>query len=318
MRLFLLLALLALGFSVQAQQIPIFSQFREMTGYLNPASIKSDYFILDNNISVGATYRQQWANHPLSPTTFGAHADLLFENRGFSLLGGAYFLKDEVGATDFTGFYGRIGGLIGNPQRGGLSVGFSVGSLQHRVNSAGLSFFEEGDINEGTTYSENAMDVGAGIFYFTINAQKDVFYAGISIPQILGADISLTTLDGKVFNYKREPHYFISAGYMKTIADVGYLEGKVMAKGVNSITPSVDFSFRFIGLFPPSNSGFWVGLGGGSTGVLMGEVGGIFGDLLGADTQLKVGYSPSYYFAGFGPSFGITHEFTLTYLFSTY
>jgi type IX secretion system PorP/SprF family membrane protein len=315
MRSLLLLLFWFSSLPLFSQQLPVFSQFREMTGYLNPASIKTDYFIFDTNVSVGGVYRQQWASHPLSPSTMGAHADFLFENRGFSLITGGYVLKDEVGATDFTGFYGRIGGLIGNPQRGGLAVGFSVGSQQHRIDPAGLAFFDEGDINEGLTINESVMDVGAGVFFYRINDQRDVFYAGISIPQVLGSELTLSTPDGTEYDYDREPHYFAQAGYIKTIGDFGYLEGQVTAKGVNSLDPSFDFNLRYLGLSGSTNTGLWAGIGGGTTGVVMAEAGVVLGDLLGDETQLKLGYSPSYSFASFGPAFGISHEFNISYLF---
>jgi len=45
----------------QAQQLPIFTQYRENHGYINPASISSDYMTYYHNLYFGAPYRLQWA-----------------------------------------------------------------------------------------------------------------------------------------------------------------------------------------------------------------------------------------------------------------
>ena len=45
---------------ISAQQLPLFSQYRESQSILNPAAVSIDFIRNRNNLSLGASYRNQW------------------------------------------------------------------------------------------------------------------------------------------------------------------------------------------------------------------------------------------------------------------
>ncbi|MFT5165953.1 MAG: hypothetical protein ACI8P3_001184, partial [Saprospiraceae bacterium] len=55
----LLIMLVMIGEWVLAQQLPLFTQYREQAGIINPAAVHSDYFIYEHNVAFGGSYRKQ-------------------------------------------------------------------------------------------------------------------------------------------------------------------------------------------------------------------------------------------------------------------
>ena len=83
MKKILLLSLLfCLSEWVAAQQLPLFTQYREQIGIINPAAIQGDYFIYEHNVSMGGSYRRQWVGLDNAPTTQTIHGQYMYAERG--------------------------------------------------------------------------------------------------------------------------------------------------------------------------------------------------------------------------------------------
>ena len=52
-----------------AQQLPLFAQYRNASGLINPASINAEYFLYEYDLNFNASYRSQWQQQPETPRT---------------------------------------------------------------------------------------------------------------------------------------------------------------------------------------------------------------------------------------------------------
>ncbi|MBK9488159.1 MAG: type IX secretion system membrane protein PorP/SprF [Haliscomenobacter sp.] len=130
-----------------AQQLPYFTQFRQHQPSLNPASVSSDFFLYEYNVSLSSSYRMQWISHPETPRTVQVNGEFISDFGGaFELVSGISVMQDRTGPFGLSGIHGRIGSIFTNdPYFGGLSVGLSVGMVNYRVNSNRIIWKDLGD-----------------------------------------------------------------------------------------------------------------------------------------------------------------------------
>ena len=298
---------------ITAQQLSLFTQYRENQTILNPASVGSNFLSYQQNLSFGISHRVQWQGFEGSPKTSVLRGEYLYDNGGaVSLLAGGYLINDQTGPSGFTGAYGRIGGLLSDdPYFGGLSVGLSFGAVQYRVNSSEITLRQSGDILDGRDVNQISPDVGVGVFAYTMldggPFDNDYIYGGVSVPQVLGLDLAFTNANGE-FETRRIQHYYAMIGLYKFLHDDGFLEPSVWVKYAPNTPVNVDFNLRY-----QLAQNFWIGLGGSTAQSMHIEGGFLLGENLGFDNTLKVGYGYDYSFSSFGPYTGGAHEINITY-----
>ena len=194
-RIFTTLAFLSLVLaSAQAQQMPLFTQYREMQGVINPAAINYGFFTDRHKGSVGLSIRRQWLDIPGPPTTQilrGEYFDA--DHTGVAMLAGGYLMNDQTGPTGFTGLYGRIAGVItSDAEYSGLSIGMAAGGVQYRVKTTELKLHDADDIRANQDRTQFYPDLSIGAFWYQRldgTADEDYIYAGVSVPQIMGLDL---------------------------------------------------------------------------------------------------------------------------------
>ncbi|MBK7407865.1 MAG: PorP/SprF family type IX secretion system membrane protein [Saprospirales bacterium] len=317
-RLHLLFALLLCAQFLPAQQLSLFTQYRENLGVLNPAAVSADYLTYESNVSIGASYRTQWTSFPSNPTTQTIHGIYLnADNNSFNMYAGGYLLNDVTGPTGLTGLYGRVGGILtGDPYYGGISIGISVGLVQFRLKTSELRFRDPDDVvAAGGDQMQLYPDVGAGIYaYKRLEGggafEDDVVYGGISVPQVMGLDLTFRNDQGE-YSTQRVQHFYGIFGFYKFFDEYSFLEPSVWVKYAPNTPVNVDFNLRYQTAY-----NFWIGTGVSTAknfhlegGLLIGEAG--YGNLL------RLGYGFDYAFTDYGPFTGGTHEVNLTYTFGT-
>ncbi len=304
---------MGLSSSLLAQQLSLFSQYRENQTIINPAAVGSDFLAFENNMSFGATHRAQWQGIKNSPVTSTLRGDLLFDNgSAVNLLAGGYLINDQTGPTGFTGLYGRIGGLLtDDPYYGGISIGLSFGAVQYRVNASEISLRDDGDILGTQDQNKLYPDVGVGVFAYTLLDggffDDDYLYGGISVPQVVGLDLTYKTENGE-FLTQRVQHFYGMLGLYKFLRDEGFLEPSVWIKYTPNAPVNLDFNLRY-----QMAQNFWIGAGGATSNTLHLEAGFLLGENLGFGNTLKVGYGFDYSFSSFGPYTGGSHEINISY-----
>lgn len=299
--------------NISSQQLSLFTQYRENQTILNPAAPGSNFLGYGQNLSFGATYRLQWQGIENSPTTAVLRGEYLYESGGsFNLLSGGYLINDQTGPTGFTGLYGRIGGVLSDdPEYGGISAGITVGAVQYRVNTSDIRLRDENDILAADDQRKIYPDVGLGIFaYKQFDGgflSGDYVYGGISVPQVIGLDLTFKDDNGEFYT-KRVQHYYAMIGLYKFFGDDGFIEPSIWVKYAPNAPVNIDFNLRY-----QLAQNFWVGLGGATAKTMHVEMGLLLGENLGFDNTLKIGYGFDYSFSTFGPYTGGSHEVNITY-----
>ncbi len=308
----LVLAFLFSVSSLEAQQLNLFTQYRDQAEMLNPAAVSTNYLAYEQNVSFSAAYRKQWVDLERGPVSQALSGSYLYDGSGVSLLVGGHLINDVTGPTAFTGLYGRIGGVIsGDPYFGGFSVAISGGAVQYRLNGTELRLREAGDILEDKSYRQIYPDVGIGLYaYQRISSGREdlVLYGGISVPQIIGLDLTFQSNQGD-FSVKRVQHYYATFGLYKFFRNDGFIEPSIWVKYAPNAPVNVDLNLKL-----QVSPNFYVGLGGSTAHAMHLETGFVLGGL-GYDNTFRVGYGFDYSFTSFGPYTGATHEINLTYSF---
>lgn len=310
-----LLTLICISWSVSllGQQLPLFTQYSENRGLINPASIHPDYFLKDYNANIGITHRSQWNEIPNHPETSAIRAEILTDAGGSSMLLGAYVLQDKAGPISQTGVYGRFNFINTSyyNDKNGFAVGLLGGLVQYRVKGAQQLADDPGDpaliAAEQSTLSP---DVGLGASFFQELKNRDVIYVGASIPQIFNFNLSYRDENGQ-FDISRIRHYYGTLSYYKFLGEVSHLELSGWVRYLPNVPINYDGNLRY-----RMSDLMYIGVGWSSAGLGHFEAGFYLGESIGLyDNQIKIGYSYDPAFNQFGFSFGNTHEFSLSYSF---
>ncbi len=298
---------------LQGQQLSLYTQYRENMTLINPAGMESDFLAFGQNLTFGASYRAQWVGLTNGPTTQTIRASYVNkESNGVSILAGGFLLNDQTGPTGFTGLYGRIGGVISpDPQYSGLAVAISAGAVQYRVNASEIRLRDQGDVVGTQDQSQLFPDVGVGLFYYQALGDSwrdaDMIYAGVSVPQVIGLDLTFENENGEFFT-KRVQHFYGQFGYIKFFDNDSFLEPSAWVKYVQGAPINVDFNLRY-----QLPSSIWVGTGISTASNLHLETGFMLGRNVGFDSNIRFGYGFDYSFSSFGPTAGTTHEINITF-----
>jgi len=296
--------LLPLGLT--AQQLPLFSLYRENQGLLNPAAVHSDFLLYHDSyrMSVGATHRSQWIGSSGKVTTQSARAEYIGVGEGrFAPLAGLYMINDEVGPTSFTGIYGRLASVfgLGHPNYGGFSVGLNAGYVQHRIQSSRIDLLDPGDIPGQTDQSQWHPDVGLGVFFYKNLEEQTLIYAGLSAVQLFQPDLTFPGENGG-FPLTRNPHFYSLAGAYLFLDNFSFLEISTWARHVEGTPFDLDLNLRY-----QYQRQFWLGIGGALNGNLHAEFGAYLLQLLGGEERgrpllkLSAGFDYALNRRGLGP-----------------
>ena len=305
-----LLVLFALG--IQAQQLPLFTQYRENATLINPAAMESDFLASGENATFGVSLRSQWtgvAGGPLTRVLRGSYLNL--NGSGATLLVGGHILSDQTGPTSITGIYGRAGAVIsGDPEYGGIALALSGGLVQYKLDGSLVELHDSGDIFDGQSYSQLHPDVGVGVFFYQVVGDGNMFYGGISVPQVLGFDLSFKNDIGE-FAIKRTQHFYGHVGLYKFFRNgESFVEPSLWVKYAAGAPINADFNLR---VQLPGN--IWIGSGVSTAKNFHLDLGFNLGDNVGFDNLIKLGYGFDHSFSPFGPFVGSTHELNVAISF---
>lgn len=318
--------------TTQAQQLPLFTQYRSNWGLINPASLNPDFIRFGNRSSIGISHRTQWTDQPNAPRTQNLHGEHIFDENKVGLLAGGYLLNDQTGPTGFTGIYGRIAGLVTDydPFDGAFVVGLNFGLVQYRIKTAEGRLINPNDPNILNCDCRKLFpDVGLGLFFHKKFRRgwlkNDNLYAGFSVPQLLGLNLNFLPNNGD-FQLQRVQHLYFLAGLYKFINDQTLLEPSVWFKYVPNAPLHANLNLRTLFEISENYQALSLGLGFSlnqiATLALPTDTAGLnlkssalqleFGYLFGVDYTFTIGYGFEYSFSTYGPFYGDTHEINLS------
>jgi len=256
-----LLILFSTFSTLEAQQVPLYSQYMLNGFLLNPAIAGSEGYT-----SVNLTAREQWIGFKDAPGTYA----LSFQSRvlmnsyisknasvkrrqhlssrsgkvGF----GGYIFNDRNGAVE------RIGIRLSYAyhirfQRSQLSLGLSAVAYQFSLDEDKIRLDDPDDmLYIGAAKSVLIPDADAGVYYSGPN-----FYAGFSVDQLFESVLKLG--DSGYDNYKMERNYYLMGGYDYFISNELILTPSILAKMAEDGAWQIDFNAKLY-----YDQSYWAGL----------------------------------------------------------
>jgi len=200
-----------------------------------------------------------------------------------------------------------VAGIVSpNPEESGFVLGISGGAVNYRVDGSEIQLREQGDLIGTMDQSQFFPDVGVGLYYYRMTGRNaNMFYMGLSVPQVFGLDLAFQNDDGD-YEVQRLQHYYGMLGYYFFFDNDSFLEPSLWVKYVEGAPVNADFNLRY---YLPVD--FWIGAGASSGGTAHLETGVLLGDTVGFDNTFTISYGYGYSFSSFGPSAGATHELSL-------
>lgn len=306
---------------IEAQQLPIFTQYREMSGFINPAAIPLDHLMYNYSTFIGTSARFQWVTKENAPQTQTLHGEWIGDGDPFAIMAGGYIINDKAGRVGTTGLYGRFGSIFsGNRDEEGFSAAISLGGLQYRVNPVGLRAKDSYD-EAAQPFTKIAPDVGIGVFGWKKvgggnYVGNNILYGGISAPQIIGFNSTLGTFrttgatgdtTTKKLSFLQKQHFYAHGGYVHRLNDESsFIDFVCWIKYVPNAPLHVDFTMRY----QPFDF-LWFGVGI-NTAYNMHIDTGLY---LNASKSIRLGYGFDYNISPRILYFGNSHEVNLSFAF---
>ncbi len=306
-----MILLLALScFTVNGQQMPIFSQYVLNGFILNPAMAGYDGYT-----SVNTTARQQWLGFGDSPQTFSASYQTRILQQSHKIVNhpvrkknillpstkgrvglGAYVINDKNGSVSRTGvqFSYAYHIIMNNHQ---LSFGLAGKFFQFRIDEDALEF---GSGNTDLIQAIGIKDVGYipdadfGVYW-----TNTVYFVGASVSNLFQSAIRIGSAEGT--NYKILRHYWVVGGYTFKPSRVLEIEPNVLLKTTEQFIPQADLGVKFY-----YHEDYWAGIAFRTDGSIV--------SMLGMRANgLFIGYAFDYSLSSMQRfNFG-THEISISY-----
>ncbi|WP_299214356.1 type IX secretion system membrane protein PorP/SprF [uncultured Dokdonia sp.] len=223
----LITSILCVDFAT-AQQDPQYTQYMYNQNVVNPA-----YAGLQEGLSLGLLYRNQWSALDGAPETFtfNAHAPV-GERTGL----GISIIKDELGPVKETNAYIDFSYTIPVSNNYQLAFGLKAGATFHDIGLANLELQDPGDPFFSQNINQTTPNIGAGVFLYSDN-----FYVGASVPNILNS----LHLDENGLQFGSETnHYFVTSGYVFQTTENIKLKPSVLVKSAFDAPTSFDVNLN--------------------------------------------------------------------------
>ncbi len=249
--------------TVNAQQIPVYSQYTFSPFLLNPANAGSEGYTIFTLIS-----RNQWVGIEGAPRLYSASAQTrimkrshMFDNAKVRRRNKHLFRSGKVGLgvsvqnfhagqIDQTGAqftYAYHYNFRGKSQ---ISMGVSCGFLRYKINTSKLELTDmTNDPVSNNKISYFIPDADAGIYY-----SDQQTYIGFSVIQLFQASINFSVYEGENLYIYRQ--YYLVGGYKFNLNKKDNLETSFYLKFSEQINFQMDASLKYI-----VGNIFWIGLG---------------------------------------------------------
>ena len=303
---FLLALLLLVGGVTTAQQVEEFSLLRENAFVLNPALAGTQGWIHGT-----ATFRKQFTRIEQSPYTALLAMDGQIKGKNLGI--GGYIIHDVTGPTGKTAgtisvaynipLYKKYSARASNGKSDHiLSIGASLSVVQYRLQADKLLLDNPGDPRLYTsTGSKIFPDASFGIYY----KWRNNFYAGVSVPQIMGLNINYRGNDGTAMIKKMQHLNILLGGKIEWARGNFSLDPVASFRWVKGAPPQGDVGLRFM-----IYKIFYVGANYRSLNYAIAEAGFSVKDLF------FVSYASDFNLSKYRKDLGGTHEICLSFKIS--
>lgn len=300
------LAIFGLSTSLQAQQLPVFSEYMHNAFTMNPAMLG-----WESITAATLAYRHQWTGMPNAPRTPFMSYQQWEQDKNMGL--GGYFMYDRTGPTSFAtltlnyAYHIRLKSeQKGEWERSRLALGLSLGGTVYSLRGRDLRYNDADDeLIINANQSRFLPDVGFGMMYY-----NDLYYVGLSMPQLISMRVRFTD-DLAISNLRRITHFYLNAGAKfelksKKKGEKQFLMPALVFKYAPSSPLNLYLSMRYMW-----NYRFSAALGASTDGSLIADAN------VNISQKFRIGYAFSLPVTGILPHVGTTHEIMLTYVFGS-
>jgi type IX secretion system PorP/SprF family membrane protein len=287
----LLVLVVMLTYSVQAQQDPHFTHYMYNMSGVNPA------YATDNTgvMNVGGLYRTQWVGAVGAPKTISAFVHSPIAKR---LEAGVSIVSDQIGGVvKENNFYADVAYVIPVSEKAKISFGVKAGATFFDTNFNGFQYSDAApDPAFATNINRVFPNVGVGTFFFTDN-----YYVGLSAPNLLRTK-HLERQNAIATIGVDEIHYFLTGGYVFNFDSGFKFKPAFMVKSVSGAPTSFDITAN--ALF---DNFFELGVGYRFDDSVSGLV------AFNISPSMRIGYSYDYTLTNLGDFNSGTHEIFLLF-----
>jgi type IX secretion system PorP/SprF family membrane protein len=291
-RIFKILSFLLIPITLSGQSYPLTSQY-----VINPISINPAYTGVRGALNIAALYRKQWTGITGAPETMTLTSDAAVMDNKLGL--GLIITNDKIGVTKETHFSITYSYKI-EMKEGLLSFGLGTGLFTTNTKWSDLVVLDPGDeyyLADSRVYV--VPDFSFGTYYSYKN-----FFAGFSIPRLLGYEFNYNTNKYSINVNPAHYNYLLSTGYSFALANKLRLLPSVLLNYRPGEKPSFDINAHV-----SYADRLWFGFSYRNTGSLVTLL------QVSLNKQLKLAYTYDFDFGQLGKFSNGSHEIMIRYEF---
>jgi type IX secretion system PorP/SprF family membrane protein len=262
--------------AVQAQQLPIYSQYLYNKFLINPAVAGSDGYT-----SVNLTAREQWVGLEGAPSTFSFSVQSRILKKSYIIrhtsvkksfqrpksdgkigLGG-YVFSDKSGLVQRTGFQVSYAYHIWLQQSTQFSLGLALTGYQFKINMKEINLEDSNDPLLNSDLRKGVFIPDACFGMYLLNARYNV---GFSADQLFQAVAKIGNDAYKRFKMSRQ--YYLFGSYSFANGPYDEFQPSLLFKMSEQFRPQADIGVTYI-----HDQSFWLGLAYRTSGALIANVG---------------------------------------------
>jgi type IX secretion system PorP/SprF family membrane protein len=291
-RIFNIFIWLLIPFSLSGQLAPVTNQY-----ILNPLTINPAYAGGRGALNIAAFYRKQWVGVMGSPETMTLAADAPFLDSKLGL--GLIISNDKIGVTKETRFNTNYSYRI-SLNKGILSLGLGAGLITTNTAYSDLVIVDQEDshyLSDSRVFAVPDFSFGA---YYTYQN----YFAGFSIPKLLGYDFDFDKNKYALEVNLGQYHYMFNTGYLFTLSP----KAKFFPSTLVTFSPGEQLMFDInahLSLFDR----LWTGLSYRSSNSMAALM------QFSVNEQIRVAYTYDFDFGKIGRYSNGSHEIMLRYEF---
>jgi type IX secretion system PorP/SprF family membrane protein len=291
-RLANLVILSLFSLTLSGQLTPVTNQY-----VLNPITINPSYAGSRGALNIMAFYRRQWVGIAGSPETMTFSMDAPFSDQKIGI--GFNIVNDKIGVTKETQFMSSYSYKI-KTNNGVLSFGLGAGIMTTNTAWSDLIVHDPGDENYLVDSKVFVVpDFNFGVYYSFKN-----YFAGFSIPKLLGYTFNYNKNQYSLEVNPREYYYLFNTGYLFTISK----KLKFFPSTLITYSPGENILFDVNAHFNYSDR-LWIGASYRNNRSVAGLL------QVGINNQLRLAYTYDFDIGELGRYSNGSHEIMLRYEF---
>jgi type IX secretion system PorP/SprF family membrane protein len=275
-RLFYILLLLIPCKAIQAQQLPLYSQYLYNKFLINPAVAGSDGYT-----SFNLTAREQWVGLAGAPSTFSFSGQTRLLKKSYIVkqtrvkkafrrpksdgkIGiGGFVFSDKGGLVQRTGFQASYAYHLWLQNSTQLSMGLAFTGYHFKINTKEINFEDPNDplLNSDLRKGVFVPDASCGVYL--LNAKYSI---GFSADQLFQAVAKIGS--DAYGRFKMSRQYYLFGSYNFERGPYEEIQPSVLFKMTEQFKPQIDLGLTYI-----NNQAFWVGLAYRTSGALIANIG---------------------------------------------